>query len=79
MLAKIYGAILRQSATDKFKGLRSVLEWFVVTMHSGLYEQYVQSLSLTASGLDLLFAQAQVHCSNKHRQFGLNHDYDMIF
>ena len=79
MFAKIYGAMWRQWARDEFKGLSPVLEGFVVTMHSGLCEQYVQSLSLTASGFDLLFAQARVHCGNKPRQFGLNHDYDMTF
>ena len=79
MLAKIYGAIRRQWATDEFEGLRPVIEGSVVTIHSGLYEKYVQSLSLTAPGLDLLFTQARVHCGNKPRHFGLDHDYDMTF
>ena len=48
------------------KGLRPVLEGFVVTMHS-------------PSGFDVLFAQARVHCDNKPRQIGLNHDYNMTF
>ena len=26
-----------------------------------------------------LFPQARVHCDNKIKQIGLNHDYDMTF
>ena len=44
------------------------LSRFVVTMHSGLCKQYVQSLGLTASGLNVLFACALVHCDNKPLQ-----------
>ena len=41
---------------------------FVVTMHSGLRELYVNSRGLTALGLDFLFARALVHCDNKPLQ-----------
>ena len=34
--------------------IKTDLSGFVVTMHSGLCEQNVQSLGLTASGLDFL-------------------------
>ena len=44
-----------------FKGIRPVLEGFVVTMHEGACE----------TGSDVLFAQARVHCDNKPRQIGL--------
>ena len=37
---------------------------FVVLIQLGLCEQYVQSLSLTASGLDFLFTRALVHYDN---------------
>ena len=30
-------------------------------------------------GFDVLLAQARVHCDNKPRQIGLNHDYNMTF
>ena len=30
-------------------------------------------------GFDVLFAQARVHCDNKSRQVGLNHDYNVTF
>ena len=30
-------------------------------------------------GFDVLFARARVHCDNKPRQIGLNHDYNMTF
>ena len=33
-----------------------------------LCEQYVQSLGLTASGLDFFFAQTLMHCDNKPLQ-----------
>ena len=51
------------------KGLRLVLEGFVVTMHEGACE----------TGFDVLFVQARVHCDNKTQQIGLNHDYNMTF
>ena len=35
--------------------------------------------SPTAERLDLLFAQAQVHCDSKPQQIGLNHDYELHF
>ena len=31
------------------------------------------------SKFDVLFAQARVHCGNKSRQIGLNHDYYLTF
>ena len=34
---------------------------------------------LQSIGFDFLFAHAIVHCDNKPRQVGLNHDYNMIF
>ena len=37
--------------------IKTDLSGFVVTMHLGLCEQYVQPLSLTASGLDFLFTR----------------------
>ena len=51
------------------KGLRPVLEGFVVPMHEGACE----------TGFDVLFAQARVHWDNKSRQIGLNPDYNMTF
>ena len=35
--------------------IKTDLSGFVVTMHSGLCEQYVKSLGLSASGFDFLF------------------------
>ena len=32
-----------------------------------------------ARGIGVLFAQARVHCDNKPRQIGLNHNYNMTF
>ena len=61
--------ILRQC-----KWLKLVLEGFVVRIHKGACET-----GLTASGLDLLFAKSRVHCDNRSRQIGLNHDYSMTF
>ena len=43
------------------KGLTPVLDTFVVTIHEGIYEQEASS---EAEGMDVLFAQAQVHCDN---------------
>ena len=48
--------------------IKTDLSGFVVTMHSGLCKQYIQSLSLTASGLDFLFERILVHCDNKPLQ-----------
>ena len=45
------------------KGVRPVLEGFVAILHEGAFEQ---KLSITASGLGVLFAQACVHCDKKH-------------
>ena len=56
--------------------IKTDLSGFVVAMHSGLCEQYVEPLSLMASGLDFLFAEARVHCDNKplqNRSLSLNH------
>ena len=47
--------------------IKSNLSGFVVTMHSGLCEQYVQSLGLTASGLDFLVARTLLHYDNNPR------------
>ena len=41
------------------------LPGFVVTMHSGLCEEYPESPGLTASGFDFLVARALVHADNK--------------
>ena len=41
--------------------IKTDLTGFVITIHLGLFEQYVQSLSLIASELDLLFARALMH------------------
>ena len=59
---------------EMFKGLRPVLVGFVVTMHEGACKTGSQ-----IAGFDVLFAQAQVHCDNKPRQIGLNHNYNMTF
>ena len=64
------------------KGSRSVLDGLVVTkltMHEDACERKVQSLSLVASGLDVLFAQAWVHFDNKTQQISFNPDYSMTF
>ena len=47
------------------KGLRTVLEGFVVTMHEGTYETGSQFPRVLAEGFDVLFAQTRVHCDNK--------------
>ena len=51
--------------------IKTDLSGFVVTIHSCLCEQYVQSFGLTASGFDLLFARTLLHYDKKHR-IGLN-------
>ena len=56
-----------------FKRLRLILQGFVVTTHSSLCEHE------QASGLNVLFPQALVHCDNKSRRIGLNHDYNIAF
>ena len=56
--------------------IKTDLSGFVVTMNPGLCEQYIQSLGLTASGLDFMFARALMHCDNKplpNRSWSLNH------
>ena len=62
-----------------FKGLRPVLEGFVVTMYEGACETGSQIPRAEPEGFEVLFAQARVHCDNKPRQIGLNHDYNMTF
>ena len=42
-------------------------------------KQEVKSRGRMPSGFDVLFAQARVHCDNKPRQIGFNHDYNMTF
>ena len=44
--------------------IKTDLSGFIVTIHSGLYEEYVQSLHPTTSGLDTMFGGALVHCDN---------------
>ena len=44
------------------------LSGFVVTMHSGLCEQYVKSLGLMASGFDFPFCMRPRACDNKPLQ-----------
>ena len=46
--------------------IKTDLSGFVVTMHSGLCEQYVKSLGLTPSGFDFLFHTRP--CDNKPLQ-----------
>ena len=58
------------------KGLRLVLDGFVVTMHEGACETGSQIPRALAR---VLFPQAQVHWDNKPRQIGLNPDYNMTF
>ena len=61
------------------KGLRPVLEGFVVSMHQDACETGGQIPRALSEGFDVLFAQARVHWDNKPRQIGLNHDYNMTF
>ena len=48
--------------------IKTDLSGFVVTMHSGLCEQYVKSLRLRRRDLTSCFARALVHCDNKPLQ-----------
>ena len=48
--------------------IKTDLSGFVVTMHSGLCEQYVKSLRLRRQDLTSCFARALVHCDNKPLQ-----------
>ena len=48
--------------------IKTDLSGFVVTMHSGLCEQYVESLRLRRRDLTFCFARALVHCDNKPLQ-----------
>ena len=48
--------------------IKTHLPSVAVTMYSGLCEQYIQSLNLTASGLNILFACTLVHCDNQPLQ-----------
>ena len=54
-----------------FKWLRPDLHGVVVTMHEGA------NRNPEASGLDVLFAQAPVHCHNNPLQISFVNDYDM--
>ena len=51
--------------------IKTDLSGFVVTMHSGLCEQYVKSLRLRRRDLTSCFARALVHCDNKPLQLGI--------
>ena len=42
-------------------------------------KQEVKSRGRSPQGFDVLFAQARVHCDNKPRPIGLNHDYNITF
>ena len=48
--------------------IKTNLSGFVVTMHSGLCEQHVQSTGLMALALELTFTCALLHCDNKPLQ-----------
>ena len=61
------------------KGLRPVLEGFVVTMHEGACETGSQIPRALARGIWRTVRTNRVHCDNKPRQIGLNHDYNMTF
>ena len=52
------------------KGFRSLLE--VLLSHCRREVKF-------GFQFDILFAQSPVHCDNKSRQIGLNHDYNMTF
>ena len=52
--------------------IKTDLSRFVVTMHSGLCEQYIKSLDLTALGIDFVFTHTLMHCDNKPSTTGLN-------
>ena len=71
-----YGRIY---ASFGFNELRPVMEEFIVTMHEGACKQEDQSRSRYADGLEVLFAQARVHCDKKPQKIGLHHDYNMTF
>ena len=62
-----------------FKGLRPVLEGFVVPMHEGVCETESQIPRALTRAIWLLFAQARVDWDNKPQQIGLNYDYNMTF
>ena len=48
-------------------------------MHEGACETRRQIPRPLAKGFGVLFAQARVHCDNRPRQIGLNHNYNMTF
>ena len=52
--------------------IKTDLSGFVVTMHSGLCEQYVKSLRLRRRDLTSCFARALVHYDNNPSRAGLN-------
>ena len=74
-ITKVDVSELLGSYCNIFKGVRPVLEGLVVTMH----EDACETGSQIPRALDVLFAQARVHCDNKPRQIVLNHDYNMTF
>ena len=60
--------------------IKTDLSGFVVTMHSGLCEQYVKSLRLRRRDLTSCFARALVHCDNKPLQSrSLSYKYNPIY
>ena len=79
-----YGALLwlgvvRMIRSAYLKGLKPVLEGFVVTMQEGACDQEDKSWGRQVKGFDALFTQAPVHCGNQSLQIFFNHDYDMAF
>ena len=50
--------------------------FIVWSSHYG-FAVILKGLRPVLEGLDALFAQARVHCDNKPRHIGLNHDYNM--
>ena len=48
-------------------------------MFEQTYEQELPIPRSQGESLDVPFGRARVHCDNKIRQVGLNHDYNMTF
>ena len=63
----------------RFQGSTPILEGLVVSMNEGACEQEVKSRDSSVDWFDVLFAQAWVHCDNKLRQIGLNHNFHIAF
>ena len=61
------------------KGLRPVLEGFVVTMHEGACKTGSQIPRALARGIWRTVRTSPSALCNKTRQIGLNHDYNMTF